>query len=424
MHSFIRRRPQALAGIALAATAMVTLSACSSSGGAAEDGGEITLTYNTWQGQEKAMEAIADAFTEEHPNVTIDIQVTPYKEYFTKLQTAATGGSAADVFWMNGPNFQLYAANGQIAPLDDAGIDSADYPEGLIDLYTFDGKLYGAPKDFDTVALWYNKEIFDAAGVAYPAAGWTWDDFTAAAAKLTDPATGQFGVAASQFGQENFYNSIAQAGGEVISSDGTKSGYGSPEALAGIELWTGLIEAGSSPTAQQMTDTSPEDMFLSGKVAMFQNGSWAGGTYAANPDIADKVDVAPLPAGPEGNQSVIHGLANVVNAKSAHLDVAEEFAAFASGEQAANIQADTGTVIPAFDGTQQAWLDAVPQYDLQVYIDALDTAVPYPVSKNTSAWTSIESEILSQVWSGAVTPEAGLQDLAEKMQAALDAEQE
>ena len=421
-----RTSRRALGALAASAAAVLALSACSSSsGGESSSGGDVTLSYAIWdENQKPAMEDIAAAFEKENPNVTIDIQVTPYKEYFTKLQTAATGGSAADVFWMNGPNFPLYASNGQLAPLDDAGIDAADYPQGLIDLYTFDGKLYGAPKDFDTVALWYNKDLFDAAGVDYPTAGWTWDDFTAAAAALTDPATGQFGVAASQYGQENFYNSIAQAGGEVISADGTESGYGSPEALAGIELWTDLIEAGSSPTAQQMTDTNPEDFFLSGKVAMFQNGSWAAIAYGDNADIADRVNVAPLPEGPEGNQSVIHGVGNVANAKSSHLAEAQAFAAFASGEEAAQIQAESGTVIPAFNGTQQAWVDALPQYDLQVYIDALDTAVPYPVSKNTSAWTSIESEVLSQVWSGAVAPAEGLKDLAEQMQTALDAEQE
>ncbi|WP_336643134.1 ABC transporter substrate-binding protein [Microbacterium sp. MMO-113] len=418
-----RTSHRALGALAASAAAVLALSACSSSATGESSGGDVTLSYAIWdENQKPAMEDIAAAYTEEHPNVTIEIQVTPYKEYFTKLQTAVTGGSAADVFWMNGPNFQLYAANGQLAPLDD--VDAADYPQGLVDLYTYDDALYGAPKDFDTVALWYNKALFDAAGVEYPSAGWTWDDFRSAAAKLTDPAKGQFGVAASQYGQENFYNSIAQAGGEVISADGTQSGYGSPEALEGIELWTDLIADGSSPTAQQMTDTNPEDFFLSGKVAMFQNGSWAAIAYADNADIGGSVDVAPLPAGPEGNQSVIHGVGNVANAKSAHVEEAKDFAAFASGEQAAKIQAETGTVIPAYNGTQQAWVDALPQYDLQVYIDALETAVPYPVSKNTSAWTSIESEVLSQVWSGAVSPKDGLQDLAAQMQTALDAEQE
>ncbi|MFF2371960.1 ABC transporter substrate-binding protein [Agromyces sp. NPDC058110] len=412
------------ASLAVSAAAAIALAGCSGAGGAGADG-DVTLTYAIWdQNQQPAMEQIADAFTEEHPNVDVEIQLTPYKEYFTKLQTAVSGGAAADVFWMNGPNFQLYAGNGVLAPLDDDGIDPADYPEGLIDLYTYDGDLYGAPKDFDTVALWYNTKLFDAAGVEYPIADWTWDDLKAAAAKLSDPATGVYGITASQYGQENYYNSIAQAGGEVISADGTTTGYDTPEALAGIELWTDLIADGSSPNAQQMTDTNPEDFFLSGKSAMFQNGSWAAIAYADNPDIADSVNVAPLPAGPEGNQSVIHGVANVANAKSAHVDLAKEFAEFASSKQAADIQADSGTVIPAFNGTQQAWVDALPQFDLQVYIDALDTAVPYPVSKNTSAWTSIESEVLSQVWAGNLTPKDGLAQLAEQMQAALDAESE
>jgi multiple sugar transport system substrate-binding protein len=418
------RTGRTVAALAASAAALVVLSSCASGAdaGASDD---VTITYGIWDAnQEPAMEEIAAAFTEEHPGVTVDIQLTPYKEYFTKLQTSVSGGAAPDVFWMNGPNFKLYASNGVLAPLDDEGIEASDYPQGLIDLYTFDGSLYGAPKDFDTVALWYNTELFDAAGVEYPSADWTWDDLNTAAAALTDPAAGVYGITASQYGQENFYNSIAQAGGEVINAEGTESGYGSPEALEGVTLWTDLIAAGSSPTAQQMTDTNPEDFFLSGKSAMFQNGSWAAVAYADNPDIAEKVNVAPLPAGAEGNQSVIHGIGNVANAKSEHLEVAEQFAAFASGETAAKIQAETGTVIPAFNGTQDAWVDALPQYDLQVYIDALATAVPYPVSKNTAAWTALESEVLSQVWAGALTPEDGLQQLADEMQAALDAESE
>lgn len=408
------------AAIAAMSVATLALAGCSSSG--TEDQ-NVTISYAMWdESQKPAMEQIVAAFEKENQNVNVDLQVTPNKEYWTKLQTSVSGGSGPDVFWMNGPRFQLYAANGVIAPLDSAGIDAANYPQSLVDLYTYDGKLYGAPKDFDTVGLWYNKELFDAADVAYPTADWTWDDLKSAAEKLTDPAKGQWGIAASQYGQENFYDSIAQAGGEVINAEGTQSGYGSAEALKGVELWTDIIAAGSSPTAQQMTDTSPVDFFQSGKVAMYQDGSWAPRMYADNADIADKVDVAPLSSGPAGNQSVIHGLANVANAKSKHLDIAKKFAAFASGEQGADIMAETGAVIPAFNGKQQAWVKSLPQYDLQVYIDAVKTAVPYPVSKNTSAWGSIESEILTKVWAGEVTPEAGLKDLAAKMQASLDAE--
>lgn len=103
--------------LAVTATALVALAGCSAPAGSAEADGDVTLTYAIWdQNQQPAMEQIAEAFTEEHPNVDVEIQLTPYKEYFTKLQTAVSGGAAADVFWMNGPNFQLYAGNGVLAP--------------------------------------------------------------------------------------------------------------------------------------------------------------------------------------------------------------------------------------------------------------------------------------------------------------------
>ena len=128
-----------VAAIAASAAALLALSACSSGAGTGSSE-DVTISYGIWdQNQQPAMEEIADAFTAEHPNVTVEIQLTPYKEYFTKLQTSVSGGAAPDVFWMNGPNFQLYASNGVLAPLDDQGIEASDYPQGLVDLYTYDG---------------------------------------------------------------------------------------------------------------------------------------------------------------------------------------------------------------------------------------------------------------------------------------------
>ncbi|BDZ65192.1 ABC transporter substrate-binding protein [Agromyces mangrovi Wang et al. 2018] len=424
MHTRHASRPVRTAAAAsiLTAAALVVSGCASGSNSSSTDPDEpVTLSYAIWDGnQQPAMEAIAAAFTEEHPNVTIDIQLTAFQDYWTKLQTAASGGGAPDVFWMNGPNFQLYASNGVLAPMD--GLDTAVYPKGLVDLYTYEGTVYGAPKDLDTIGVWYNTELFDAAGVAYPEAGWTWDDFRETVTALTDPDAGVWGVVAAPYNQMEYYNTIYQAGGEVIDAAGTQTGFGTPEALEGVTFWTDFIENGESPSAQQMTDTEPNSIFQSGLAAMFWNGSWAGGGYASDEAFADAVNVAPLPAGPAGNQSVVHGLANVAYADGEHLDVALEFAEFASGEFAAITQAESGTVIPAYDGTQDAWVQALPQYDLQVFIDALDTAVPYPVSKNTSAWVSVEGEVITQIWAGNVSAEEGLQDLAARVQDALDKE--
>lgn len=402
------------AALGAAVVAALALAGCSSSGG---QDGPTTLNYTIWdQNQEPALREVADEFEAQNPNVDVEITVIPSKDYWTKIQTQMSAGTGPDVFWVNGPNFQLYASNGQLASLDDTGIEAGDYPESLVDLYTYDGSLYGAPKDFDTIGVFYNKALFDAAGLDYPAAGWTWADFQNAAQKISDPANGVYGTAAAPYGQMTYYNTILQAGGEVISEDGTTSGYDTPEAAEGVQFWADLIANGSSPTLQQLTDTWPGDTFSSGKMGMFLDGSWAAGTYSSAEAIADVIGVAPLPIGPTGEStSVVHGLANAASAKSENLELAKEFAVFLSGEDAAEIQAKTATVIPAFNGTQQAWVDALSTIDAQIFLDAVETGAPLPTSKNTTAWVPVEEDYIKQILSGQLDTETGLKELAAEM---------
>ncbi|GAA0245582.1 sugar ABC transporter substrate-binding protein [Saccharothrix mutabilis subsp. mutabilis] len=407
---------------ALAATAVAVSAAACGGGGAGSDGGPVTLTYAIWdKDQQPAMEKIAQEYTKAHPNVTVKVQLTANKEYWTKLQTAVTGGSAPDVFWMNGPRIGLYASQGVLQPLDErisaAGVDTAAYPKSLVDLYTFEGKKYGLPKDYDTIGLWYNKALFDAAGVKHPDATWTWDDLKAAAAKLTDPAKGQYGIAAPADSQANYYNTIFQAGGTVIAPDGKKSGFGDPEAVEGLKFWVDLIKSGSSPTVQQMSDTEPTQLFSSGKVAMYYGGSWEANGFAKNADLTGKVDVAPLPKGKK-EAVVIHGLANVAYAKSKNPEEAADFAVFASGKQAQQIQAEAGAVISAYEGTQDTWVKAHPQFQLRAFIDQVPDSVPLPRSKNTSAWTKHAEDLLLKAWTG----EKDVADAARELAKAVDEE--
>lgn len=408
----------------VAALALVGLSACS--GEPTADANDkpstdpVTLTYAMWdQNQQPALKQAADEFTKANPNVKIDLTVIPAKDYWTKIQTQLTAGAGPDVFWLNGPNFQLYASNNQLAPLDEAVGDTSVYPPALKELYTYDGKLYGAPKDFDTIGVFYNKALFDAAGVPYPKAGWTWADFQAAAKKISNPKKGVWGTAAAPYGQMTFYNTIIQAGGEIISADGKKSGYDSPAALQGVTFWTDLIKDGASPSLKQITDTWPGDTFSSGRMGMFWDGSWAAGTYSKAEALKGKLGVAPLPKGPVSDVSVIHGLANVANAKSKNLVWAQKFAAFMSGKKSAELQASTGTVIPAYNGTQEVWVKALPDLDAQVFLDEAKVAAEYPISKNTSVWGAFEGENINKIYAGQATVEEGLKNLATQMNAAL-----
>ena len=127
--------------------------------------------------------------------------------------------------------------------------DPANYPAVVSDSYTYDGTLYGVPKDYTTVVMFYNKAIFERAGVDLPTDEWTWDDFSDAAADISAALSGEgvYGAVMPYSGQSAYYNTIFQAGGHVISEDGTSSGYGEPEAIEGIQFITDLVADGSIP---------------------------------------------------------------------------------------------------------------------------------------------------------------------------------
>ncbi|GAA4039641.1 ABC transporter substrate-binding protein [Nonomuraea soli] len=401
--------------------AIVALSACSSGTGSGagtqapkEASGPVTLSYAVWDANQKpVMEELAAEFSKANPTVKVQVQLTPWADYWTKLKAAATGGAAPDVFWMNGPNFQLYASNGVIRPIEEQ-VDASVYPKPLVDLYTYQGKLYGLPKDMDTIGVWYNKTLFDAAGVPYPKDGWTWTDFQQAAAKLTDAGKGVYGTAA-QLGsfQEYQYNTITQAGGYVISPDGRKSGYDDPKTIAGLKFWTDLITAKHSPDLKTMTDTTPLQLFEAGKIAMYWGGSWNVTEFSGNDYTKDKVDVAPLPKG-EKQATIIHGVANVMSAKTAHPAEAWSFVKFLGSKQAADLLGKKGP-IPAYTGTQGDWVGAHPEFKLQTFLDAVSYAAPFPVSKNTAAWNEAELTQLTKAWTGEVPVEQAAATLAATM---------
>ncbi|MEV6415232.1 sugar ABC transporter substrate-binding protein [Kribbella sp. NPDC051718] len=400
---------------------LLAVSACSGGGddkSAADPNAKVTLSYGVWDANQKpVMEALATEFTKTHPNITVQVQLTPWADYWTKLKAAVTGGAAPDVFWMNGPNFQLYASNKVIAPMPGQA-DLSVYPKPLTDLYTFEGKPYGLPKDMDTVGVWYNKTLFDAKKVPYPKDDWTWADFKDATAKLTDASKGIYGTAA-QLGsfQEYQYDTIAQAGGYVISPDGKKSGYDDPKSIAGLTFWTDLIKNKQSPDLKTMTDTTPIQLFEAGKIAMYWGGSWNVSEFTANTYTKGKVDVAPLPRG-EKQATIIHGVANVVSGKTEHPDQAWEFVKYLGSKDAAEILGQKGP-IPAYNGTQTAWVKAHPELKLQTFLDSVSYAVPFPVSKNTAAWNEAELTYLTKAWTGEEPTDKAATDLAQAMNSLL-----
>ncbi|MEU1723200.1 ABC transporter substrate-binding protein [Actinomadura sp. ATCC 39365] len=404
--------------MALAAALAMTLAGCGSgSDTTATKPGKVTISYAIWEKNDQpSTQKIIDAFQKQHPDVTVKLEITPWDQYWTKLQTAATGGAAPDVFWMNSLNVRMYAKGGVIAPFENADVSA--FPQAIVDGYRYDGKLYGMPRDVGVPVLWYDKELFDKGGVAYPTADWTWDDLKAAAKKLTDPAKKQYGLLAPLWDQGGFYPTMIQAGGHVISADGKKSGFDEPGSIQGLEFWTDMINKDKvAPPAQATTDTSPVQLFMTGKYAMYYGGSWLATTFKANTERGGKVDVAPLPKGPAQEAVILLGLANSVSAKSEHPAEAAQFAAFLSSDEAEKILSDSGGAsVSSRAGTQDGWFAAFPDYHLKEAFDAsIPNGVPYPVSLNTAKWQDVQNKLLAEAWAGKRPTAEAAKEIAAQM---------
>lgn len=389
-------------------------------------GEEITLTYGFWDAaQRPGIEQQIAAFKELNPNITIEPQIVPWDDYWTKLQTSVGGGSTYDVFWINTANLPTYAAQGALVPLtpiiEDGSVDVDAYPESLRASYTFEGTVYGIPRDFDTIGLFFNKEHFDKAGLEYPTGDWTWDDLRANAEKLTikegDTAS-QWGYASTLGGQQNYYNLIWQNEGQVLNEEQTESMLGEPAACEALQFAGDFIAEGLSPSVAVMQANDPHEMlFPAGVISMIFGGSWNSLTYSqANPNIA----VVPLPQGKQ-RASAIHGLANVIWSGGQNQCAAMEWVRFLASADAETILGSTGTVIPAMAGMQEEWVASLPGLDLQVFLDAADYSFPVPNPLSGDEWSNDVDATLIEAWSGGIPRDEVCARVNEVANAALKA---
>ncbi len=410
----MKKRFRKLMALGLALTLAVSgLAGCSKSGTQSEvskgagPSGAVKLTFGIWdKNQQKAMQALCDEYTKKNPNVSIEVQLTPYKggEYWTKLEASMNGGTAPDVFWMNCLHVEKYMQGGMLDALDEAAkkenFDASQFPKSLINLYTFDSKLYAVPKDFDTNAVWYNKAIFDAAGVKYPQKGWTWNDMVETAKKLTNKSKGIYGVAAPLDFQTCYYNTIFAAGGYILNKDKTGTGFNDPKTQKGIQCWIDLIKDGVSPTLAQTTDTSADAMFESGKLAMCWAGSYMTPEYLQNDVIKGKVNIVELPTFEGKEANVINGLGYAVYAKSKQKAEAEKFALWMGGTDAMKIQGQSGAVISARNDAQKYFPETQPSLNLAAYTDKSQIATPLPACIVSSELFDVEGKYLKQAYAG------------------------
>jgi multiple sugar transport system substrate-binding protein len=378
---------------------------------------KVTLDLALWdEGMSDVLDKTIADFEANNPNVKVNITFTPWSDYWTRTRTSLAGGSGPDVFWINGSNFYQYAASGLIKNMqpmiDKENFDTSVYTPALLELYSFEGDLYGLPNFLDSIALFYNKRMFDDAGLEYPDETWTWDTIEEVGAQLTNKDKGIYGYIAQVKPQEGYYNLIFQAGGYVLSEDKKTSGFDSPEVLSAFKWMEKLMEEGISPKIQQQMETEPKQIFNSGRAAMIPLISV--NVPESYKMLGDDLGVAPLPAGKQ-KATVVHGLSWVINQNTEEEELAWELAKALTGKKANEYIAESGFSIPAYLGTEDKWLESIPSVELQVFIDSLEFGVPSPVSKNSAQWNDVLAKELQEAFLGRKSIEEALKTITEDM---------
>lgn len=367
------------------------------------------LTFKIWDVyQQPAMQALADRFTDSHPGVQIDLEISTWEEYWIEFEVAVAAGSMPDVFWMHRNEFEKYTANGLLMDLTDLLSTPDSEPGGygnfkgaIVSRFTDHGRIYGVPKDWDTVALAYNKTLFDQAEEKYPTDAWTWDTLAEVAGEI-QRRTGKYGFVAPYDNQSGYANLVYQAGGFIVENG--RAGYSEPAARLAIHFWYDLMRKNKvSPDYSVLSETDANTLFQKGNVAMQFLGSWNLLAYSSNDSITGQFDVAVLPRCPNpltgtGRATIGNSLAYSAAGNTAEPEFARQFLRYLASREANVLQAESGTAIPAFIGTEQIWMDCYPGYHVGVYQEMLPYAHDFAVSKTKSRWVTIESTNFMQVY--------------------------
>lgn len=365
-----------------------------------------TLEYWIWDfNQRPAVETIIEKFQAQHPDIQVNLMVVGWGDYWNKLPVAMSGGTGPDVFWMTMYDLVNWINRGLIEDLtafieaDPEAKENFDMMWGpLREAYTQRGRIWGMPRDFDTIAVQYNADFVSAAGLVPPSQiddHWTWDDYAEYAKKLTvrdsNDVVTRWGVAIYTSVQEGYSHFVRSNGGEFFDEDGTKMIIDSKESREAIQFLHDLANVHQGGLVGWPN-------YAAAEVAMVTSGNWNLFFYTSS---LPNNQVAELPFSPNTGRraTTVHGLADVISPYSDKKEAAFEFIKFLSSYQAQMVLGSTGTVIPSHRDASMSYFEAdvLPETSVN-YLHALDYGIVYPSTPY------VARPVWEDILNGAVVP--------------------
>lgn len=354
-----------------------------------------------------AYQNLVDAFATQHPEIDLQLQHIPSQsEYRQRLAADFSGDAPPDVMLLNYRRFATFAAQGGLEPLDpylarSAFIQEADFFKPTTEAFYLDGQLWCIPQNVSSLVVYYNRDLFDTAGLAYPAADWTHEDFLAAARALTRDLDGDgridqygAGITPNLFRLAPF---IWQNGGELVDdpSRPTRLTLDTPAALAAFQWFVDLqMQEHVVPDAVAEAAEEGETRFLNGRLGMYFNSRRGVPTYRTITRFS--WDVAPLPRGAQP-AGILHSDGYCMAANTKNKEDAWTFIEFANSPAGQELVAVSGRTVPSLLAIAEsdAFLDPdQPLANSHIFIDTVPVIRRVPIM---TTWAGIEEAASKEI---------------------------
>jgi multiple sugar transport system substrate-binding protein len=348
----------------------------------------------------KAYHAVAEAFEQQHPNVAVEvIHIPGASDYRARVNADIAAGIPADIVLINYRRMAGYAAKNQFASLNNyiaqsTVLQASDFYPQAYDAFNWNGQQMCIPQNISSLVVYYNKDLFKAAGVVEPQAGWTWAQFVETAQALTRDTDGDGAVDQYGLGTETTFIRLMpfiwQKGGDVMTKSPARLALNSVPASQAFQWFVDWrLAYGIVPPAEEEESENSESRFINGRLGMYLD------SRRIVPALRDAMtadwDVAPLPTAENGQRAnILHGDGYCIPAAAQHKDLAWKFVEFANSSEGQKIVAATGRTVPSNIAVAQSEVFLNPNVKpahSQVWLDEIPHVRALPLVPN---WAGIE----------------------------------
>ncbi len=327
------------------------------------------------------LESLLYKFSVANPDILVKYEPIT-GDYRQAMLTAIASGTEPDVFYVDIAYFQEWAKNDVLLPLDDlmasTGTTKDMFIPSIMDAFTYNGNVYGIPKDFNTLGLFYNKDLFDAAGLAYPTDAWTWTDLQTAATaltNLTDTNKPVYGFCdPSDAGRFPVF--VFQNGGTIMNADFTDTTLDSTQAIGAAQFYTDFRKNKIGATPADVGEGWQGTVFGKGQCAMVYEGGWLI-PYMTSSFPGVKYGVSRLPAGPVGKGNMIFTVSWSISKNTQVADAAWKVVEFLTNEESQTTVLQSGFALPTRVSLQNNEYFTNNANSAAIFNGAFDNAVPF-----------------------------------------------